>query len=182
MVGDSCASMPVGWHDDDVNRAKFERSPTDVAFHKVPQPKQQRDPHSNRDQVTYILSPVCLSVHGSNSTVPITENTSAVRASNLPDIRGAKRPVRRKTDEGPSMLRTPSSTHRTVLFFTSTASKNQLSSVPMKLMQPFASIRPSLVRRRRSKDFRANKAVRKARWLHGARSYWNPSTATASTR
>ena len=26
------------------------------------------------------------------------------------------------------------------------------------------------------------KAFRKARWLHGARSHWNPSTATASTR
>ena len=100
-------------------------------------------------QFRFIPSPVCPSVHGSSSTVPITENTSAVRASNLPDTHGVKRRVRRRTDEGHSMSRTPSSTRRTGLFFTSTASKNQLSSVPMKLMQPFANIRARLERRRR---------------------------------
>ena len=149
MVGDGCASMPVGWHVD-VNRANFERSPTDVW-----RSTRCHSPSSSATRTAIAIS--------SNLFCRrfVSRFAGPVRQCRLPRIQvQSERAICRihmvskdasgeRTDEGPSMSRTPSSTHRTVLFFTSTASKNQLSSVPMKLMQPFASIRARLVRRRR---------------------------------
>ena len=67
----------------------------------------ERDPHSSRDPFKCIPSPDWPLGHEFNATVPITKNTSAVPAINLPDTPGVKRHVRRRTGEGPSMLHTP---------------------------------------------------------------------------